>query len=230
MVFAAAVLSALAFSGPVSPVRVRTSAFTCARPASASAVYMDAEKLKGIQKDVEERMTKTMQSLDISLQTIRTGRANPSMLDRVTVDYYGAPTALNQLASISVPTAQTLVVEPYDKAALKDVEKALSEADLGMSPNNDGQVLRLNVPPLTEERRKEFAKQAKAFGEDAKVALRNIRRDAMDSVKKMEKSDDSPIGKDESADAQDKVDGSAKKFTKQVDERVSDKEKEIMKV
>lgn len=183
-----------------------------------------------IQLDAEDRMGKTLQSLSNSLSTIRTGRASAAMLDKIVVEYYGAPTPLNQLASISTPTAQQLVVEPYDKAALKDVERALIDAELGMAPNNDGSVLRLNVPDLTEERRKEFAKQAKAFGEESKVALRNIRRDAIDSIKKLEKAEDSSLSKDGVADAQSDVDEAVKKFTKKVDDAVGAKEKEIMKV
>lgn len=186
--------------------------------------------VKGIKGNAEERMKKTIQSLGISLATIRTGRANPSMLDRISVDYYGAPTDLNQLASVSAPSATQLVVEPYDKSALKDVEKALMDADLGMTPNSDGSLIRLNIPPLTEERRKEFAKQAKAFGEEGKVALRNIRRDAIDAVKKLEKAAESPLSKDASAEAQEAVDTLIKKYTKEVDEAVSAKDKEIMTV
>eukprot|EP00303_Exanthemachrysis_gayraliae_P003635 CAMPEP_0206016900 /NCGR_PEP_ID=MMETSP1464-20131121/23833_1 /ASSEMBLY_ACC=CAM_ASM_001124 /TAXON_ID=119497 /ORGANISM="Exanthemachrysis gayraliae, Strain RCC1523" /LENGTH=188 /DNA_ID=CAMNT_0053390731 /DNA_START=14 /DNA_END=580 /DNA_ORIENTATION=+ len=185
--------------------------------------------VKSIQKDMEKRMKKTMESLSISLATIRTGRANPSMLDRILVQYYGVDTPLNQVASVACPTAQTIVVEPYDKSALSDVEKALGEQS-GLTPNNDGSVIRLNVPPLTEERRKEFAKQAKAFGEDSKVALRNIRRDAIDAVKKLEKADEGPLSKDASAEAQEALDVVVKKFNKQVDEAVAAKEKEIMKV
>jgi ribosome recycling factor len=218
----------LAFSGPLHGStrlhRARCSAY------APSAIVMGPPTLKSVQKDVDERMAKSIQALSISLSTIRTGRANPAMLDRITVDYYGAPTPLNQMASVSTPTAQQLLIDAYDKSALKDIERALMEADLGMTPSNDGNLIRLNVPPLTEERRKEFAKQAKAFGEDAKVALRNIRRDAMDSIKKMEKSKEEPLGKDESADAQDKVDASVKKFTKQIDETVASKEKEILKI
>lgn len=195
--------------------------------AAACRVHMDVDD---IQLDAEDRMGKTLQSLSNSLSTIRTGRASAAMLDKIVVEYYGAPTPLNQLASISTPTAQQLVVEPYDKAALKDVERALIDAELGMAPNNDGSVLRLNVPDLTEERRKEFAKQAKAFGEESKVALRNIRRDAIDSIKKLEKAEDSSLSKDGVADAQSDVDEAVKKFTKKVDDAVGAKEKEIMKV
>lgn len=191
---------------------------------------MGPAEVKSVQKDVDDRMAKTIQALTISLSTIRTGRANAAMLDRVIVEYFGAPTLLNQMASVGTPTAQQLVIDPYDKSAMKDIERALMEADLGMTPSNDGNTIRLNVPPLTEDRRKEFAKQCKAFGEDAKVALRNIRRDAMEAIKKMEKAKEDALGKDESADAQDNVDKSVKKFTKQIDEAVTAKEKEVMKV
>lgn len=219
----------LAFSGPphASP-RSRVQVRLGARP--ACAIAMGPAEVKSVQKDVDDRMAKTIQALTISLSTIRTGRANAAMLDRVIVEYFGAPTPLNQMASVGTPTAQQLVIDPYDKSAMKDIERALMEADLGMTPSNDGNTIRLNVPPLTEDRRKEFAKQCKAFGEDAKVALRNIRRDAMEAIKKMEKAKEDALGKDESADAQDNVDKSVKKFTKQIDEAVTAKEKEVMKV
>jgi ribosome recycling factor len=191
---------------------------------------MGPATVKSVLKDTDDRMSKSLAALGISLGTIRTGRASPSMLDRISVDYFGAQTPLNQMASISTPTAQQLVIDAYDKTALKDIERALMEADLGMTPSNDGNLIRLNVPPLTEDRRKEFAKTCKAFGEDAKVALRNIRRDSIEAIKKMEKATDAPLGKDESADAQAKVDVSVKKYTKTIDESVSAKEKEIMKV
>lgn len=215
----------LAFAVGGSPRSVRGSAF-----ASRVAAAMGPPTVKSVLKDTDDRMSKSLAALGVGLGTIRTGRASPSMLDRINVDYFGAQTPLSQMASISTPTAQQLVVDAYDKTALKDIERALMEADLGMTPSNDGNLIRLNVPPLTEDRRKEFAKSAKAFGEDAKVALRNIRRDSIDAIKKMEKSADAPLGKDESADAQSKVDASVKKFTKTIDDTVAAKEKEIMKV
>ncbi|KAG8463837.1 hypothetical protein KFE25_000005 [Diacronema lutheri] len=228
-------IAPLAFSnGPARAVpRSRVPFSVCAARVSARPAYavsMGPPTVKSVQKDVDDRMAKTIQALSISLATIRTGRANPAMLDRVSVEYFGALTPLNQMASVGTPTAQQLVIDPYDKSAIKDIERAITESDLGMMPSSDGNVIRLNVPPLTEDRRKEFAKQCKAFGEDAKVALRNIRRDAMESIKKMEKAAESPLGKDESADAQDNVDKAVKKFTKQIDETVAVKEKEIMKV
>lgn len=226
-------LTAIAFSPLHAGLRSHVQRSACAvRPSArlVPSVLMGPATVKSVQKDVDDRMAKTIQALSISLSTIRTGRANPAMLDRVIVDYFGAPTPLNQMASVGTPSAQQLVIDPYDKSALKDIERALMESDLGMTPSNDGSTIRLNVPPLTEDRRKEFAKQCKAFGEDAKVALRNIRRDAMEAIKKLEKAKDDPLGKDESKDAQDNVDKSVKKFTKEIDATVAAKEKEIMKV
>ncbi|KAJ1623424.1 ribosome recycling factor-domain-containing protein [Pavlovales sp. CCMP2436] len=231
MTLALLLVQALAFIAPMCQRTAQCSAYAPQRPARAARVSMaEVATVKSVQKDVDDRMAKSIQALAISLTTLRTGRASPSMLDRILVDYFGTMTPLNQMASVSTPTAQQLLVDPYDKSALKDIERALTESDLGMNPSNDGQIIRLNVPQLTEDRRKEFAKQAKAFGEEGKVALRNIRRDAMEAIKKMEKAKETPLSKDESADAQAKVDVSVKKFTKQVDEAVSGKEKEIMKV
>ena len=151
------------------------------------------------------------------------------MLDRVKVNYYGAPTPLNQLASISVPSAQQLTVDPYDKSAISEVEKAIVLADLGLTPSNDGSgLLRINIPPLTEDRRKELLKQCKALGEEGKVALRNIRRDGVDSIKKIEKKGD--VSEDEMKDGLDVMQKMTDKSVKEVDEIVAKKEKDVMTV
>ena len=176
-------------------------------------------------KDSGGRMKKSVSNVQEQLATIRVGRAAPSMLDRIEVEYYGAPTPLNQLASVTAPSAQQLVIDVFDKSAMGDVEKALMMSDLGMTPNNDGKVIRLNVPQLTEDRRKELAKNAKTLGEDGKVAIRNIRRDAIDKIKKAEKTG---LGKDESADLQDEIQKSLKKFEGEIESLVTQRDKEIM--
>ena len=187
-----------------------------------------SEEVDEIELDMEDRMDKSLESVKKNLGTISTGRANPSMLDRVQVEYYGAPTPLNQLASVSVPSSSQLQIEAYDKSCLKDIEKALILSDLGMTPSNDGSVIRLNIPQLTEDRRKDLLKQCKAIGEDCKVAIRNVRRDGVDKVKKLEKA--STISKDQSKDGQDAVQSVTDKYIKEVDNIVSKKEAEISTV
>jgi len=176
--------------------------------------------------EAEERMEKSLESVKNSLMTIRTGRASASLLDRVMVEYYGAPTPLKQLANVGVPSATQLTVDVYDKGCIADVEKAIMESDVGLTPMNDGTIIRLNIPPLTEERRKDLAKQTKGLGEDGKVAIRNIRRDAVDQLKKYEKNGD--ISKDDSTGNQGDVQDVTDKFVKLIDEAVSKKEKEIL--
>ncbi|KAI0562945.1 ribosome recycling factor [Gracilaria domingensis] len=176
----------------------------------------------------EERMKKTIDSLQSNFNTVRTGRANPSILDRIMVSYYGAETPLNQLASVSVSGTSTLIVEPYDKSSVPDVERAILQSDVGITPNSDGVKIRLTVPQLTEERRKQLAKQVKAIAEEARVAIRNIRRDAVDALKKLEKK--SELGKDESMTMQDEVQKLTNKYVKQVDDMLKSKESDIMKV
>lgn len=184
----------------------------------------DGFDTKALTKDADERMKKTVSSVTEKLATLRVGRASADMLDRVMVTYYETPTPLNQLASVSTPTAQQLVVDPYDKSVIGDIERALIESDVGMTPNNDGSVIRLNVPTLTAERRKELAKTAKGLGEEGKVALRNIRRDAIDKVKKMQKDG---LGEDESKAVQGKIDKSIKKAEGEVEGATAQREKEI---
>lgn len=142
---------------------------------------------QSVKKNAEERMEKAIQALKRDLATLRAGRANTALLDRIQVDYYGAPTPVNQLANISIPDSRTLMIQPWDKSSLADIEKAIMKSDIGLTPANDGNQIRLSIPPLTEERRTELVKMTKKFGEEAKVAIRNIRRDANDDIKKWRK-------------------------------------------
>lgn len=178
-------------------------------------------------KTTTSKMTKSVEALKSNLQTLRTGRASPDILARIKVDYYGAETPLNQLASVSVAGSQ-LVVSPYDKSVMKDIDSALLEANLGMTPSNDGEVIRLNIPALTEDRRKEILKQAKSVGEDAKVAVRNIRRGANDEVKKLEKA--KTISENLSRNVADDIQKATDKTIKDIDTIVAAKEKDIMTV
>merc|ERR1712071_300254 len=195
---------------------------------STPTLQMVSEEVEMITMDTEERMQKSVESVKKNLSTIRTGRASVNLLDRVMVDYYGAPTPLNQMASISVSSSQQLSVEPYDKSVMGDVERALMESDLGLTPNNDGSLIRINIPALTEDRRKEMLKLCKGIGEDGKVAVRNVRRDGVDSIKKMEKN--SEIGKDESLDGLDDIQKFTDTCVKDIDSLIAAKEKEVMNV
>ncbi|MFW3653351.1 ribosome recycling factor [Vagococcus fluvialis] len=178
--------------------------------------------------EAKEKMTKSEENLTRELGQIRAGRANASLLDRIQVEYYGVPTPLNQIAGISIPEARVLMITPFDKSALENIEKAILASDIGISPTNDGSIIRLVIPQLTEERRKELAKEVSKYGENAKVAVRNIRRDAIDELKKLEKSKD--ISEDElhtlEKDVQDITDAS----TKNIDAIVSSKEEELLEV
>ena len=176
----------------------------------------------------EEKMEKAIEQLNREFKTVRTGRANPNILDRVHVDYYGAPTPLRQMAQVTVQDGTTLVIAPFDKSILKEVEKALTKAELGVMPNNDGIVIRMIFPPLTEERRKETAKDVKKFGEESKVAIRNVRRDMTDALKKLEKSENLP--EDVVKDNQDKIQKLTDKYTGKIESMVSEKEKEVLTV
>ncbi|MGF1477914.1 MAG: ribosome recycling factor [Cyanophyceae cyanobacterium] len=178
--------------------------------------------------DVKSQMQKTIEATQRSFNTIRTGRASTSLLDRIMVDYYGSETPLKSLANISTPDATTIMIQPYDKGSMAQIEKAISLSDIGLTPSNDGQVIRLNIPPLTSERRKELVKLAGKLAEEGKVAVRNIRRDAVDSVRKQEKN--SEISEDESRDLQDEVQNITDRFTNKIDELLTAKEKEITTV
>ncbi|MGG0822710.1 ribosome recycling factor [Paenibacillus turicensis] len=182
---------------------------------------------ESVKKSAEERMEKAILALKRDLATLRAGRANSSLLDRIQVDYYGSPTPVNQLANINTPDSRTLMIQPWDKSSLADIERAIQKSDLGLTPANDGTSIRLSIPQLTEERRVELVKLTKKFGEEAKVAIRNIRRDANDDIKKLEKSE---ISEDESRRHQEDVQKATDKFVAEVEKVLSAKEKEIMEV
>lgn len=178
--------------------------------------------------EMEERFDKTMQNYASELRNVRAGRANPHLLDKITVDYYGVPTPLNNMANINVPEARLLVISVWDKSALKSVEKAIIAANIGINPNNDGQVIRLVFPELTEERRKSTVKEIKTLVEETKVVLRNARRDALDSFKKLEK--DSTITEDDLKHYTADVDKALSKRTDEVDKMFKDKEQEVLSI
>lgn len=178
-------------------------------------------------KVYEEKMTKTMKSLNGELSTIRAGRANPHVLDKLVVDYYGSPTPIQQVANVSVPEARMIQIQPWEKKMLKEIEKAILVSDLGINPTNDGNTIRLIFPELTEERRKELAKDVKKKGEGAKVAIRNIRRDGNDAFKKLKGSD---VSEDEIKDLEEALQKMTDKFIKEVDKTVEEKTKEVMTV
>ena len=178
-------------------------------------------------KVYEEKMNKTMGNLKEELDAIRAGRANPKILDRVKVDYYGTMTPINQMAGINVPEARVLQIQPWDATAIKAIEKAILTSEIGITPNNDGKVIRLVFPELTEQRRKELSKDVKKKGEEAKVAVRNIRRDAIDHIKKLSKED---VSEDIIKDLEDQMQKMTDKFVDEVDSNVESKSKEIMTV
>ena len=184
--------------------------------------------MKEIQNKLQQQMDKTIEALKHEFSTIRAGRANAQMLDKIRVDYYGTPTPINQVGSISVPEPRTLMINPWDKSAMKDIETAIRNSDLGLNPTNDREVIRLNVPALTEERRKELCKQAKKASEDFKVRIRNERRDANDKLKKLEK--EGEITEDDLKKAQDNVQKMTDKYIKEIDTLLDIKEKDIMAV
>jgi len=202
------------------------NAFHCFSKRRLSILSLTSDAVIEITLDVEERMQKSVESMKKNLNSIRTGRANAAMLDRIQVNYYDVPTPLNQMASVSVSSSQQLTIQPWDKSSLADIEKAIMESDLGLTPQNDGNIIRLNIPALTEERRKDLLKQCKAMGEEGKVAVRNVRRDGVDKIKKLEKE----VGKDESADGQSELQKITDKYVKEIDSVVTSKEKEVMKV
>ena len=181
-----------------------------------------------VKKQLEEKMSRTIEALKTEFTTIRAGRANAQMLDKIRVDYYGTPTPINQVGAISVPEPRTLMINPWDKTAMPEIEKAIRNSDLGLNPTNDGQVIRISVPALTEERRKELAKQASKDAEEFKVRLRNERRDANDKLKKMEK--EGEITEDDLKKSQDEVQKVTDKFIKEVDSLLKAKEQDIMAV
>ncbi|MBC1239828.1 ribosome recycling factor [Nostoc sp. 2RC] len=178
--------------------------------------------------EAESTMQKTVEATQRAFNTIRTGRANASLLDKVLVDYYGSPTPLKSVANISTPDASTILIQPYERNTLNIIEKAISLSDVGLTPSNDGSVIRLNIPPLTSDRRKEFVKTAAKYAEEGRVAIRNIRRDALDSIRKQEKA--SEISKDESKDQQDKLQKLTNEYIAKIDASLAEKEKDITTV
>ena len=176
--------------------------------------------------NIEERMNKTINVYKENLSEIRAGRANPAILNKVTVSYYGTPTPINQVAGISVPEARLIVIQPWDMSILKEIERAILASDIGITPNNDGKVIRLNFPELNEERRKEIVKDVRKMGEEAKVAVRAVRRDGIDEFKKKQK--DSEITEDELKQAEDQIQKLTDKYVEQIDKVADEKEKEIM--
>ena len=179
-------------------------------------------------KNTEEKMNKTIAVLDRDYKSIRAGRANASVLDRITVDYYGTPTPIQQMAAVSVPEARILMIQPWDTSTLKDIEKAILVSDIGINPQNDGRVIRLAFPPLTEERRKEIVKEVKKVAEDNKVAIRNTRRDALEKLKALKKSN--KITEDDEANGEKKIQNLTDKYCKEIDALAADKEKEILEI
>ena len=178
--------------------------------------------------DLEASMRKSVEATQRNFNTIRTGRANSSLLDRINVEYYGAETPLKSLATLTTPDSQTIQIQPFDMSALASIEKAIAMSELGFTPNNDGKIIRINVPPLTEERRKEFCKLASRYAEEGKVALRNLRRDAIDKIKKQEKESD--LSEDQSRDEQDVIQKTLDKFINELEKNLASKEAEILKV
>ncbi len=178
--------------------------------------------------DGKSRMGKSVQTVKDEFSGLRTGRASSAMFDRIKVEYYGNPTPLNQLATISIPEARLVVIQPWDKSVIGEIEKAIQKSELSLNPNNDGKVIRVNIPPLTEERRKEYVKHAKQLAEQARVAVRNVRRDANDSLKKAQK--DGDISEDEAKRGEDEIQKLTDQHIKDIDQLLEAKEKEILEL
>jgi ribosome recycling factor len=181
-----------------------------------------------VKSQAQEKMEKAIQVLKRDLLTLRAGRANPAILDKVLVEYYGSEMPINQMANISTPDPRTLLIQPWDKSALGEIERAILKSELGLTPNNDGNVIRITIPALTEQRRNELVKVARKMGEEAKIAIRNIRRDANDELKKMEKNGEIP--EDMSRRGQDEIQKLTDRFIKEADQVIAAKEKEIMEI
>jgi len=188
---------------------------------------MNPDDIKSIQSHAEDQMKKTIDHLEVELVKIRAGKANPQMVDGITVDYYGSPMPLNQVSNISVMDARTLSIQPWEKNMLQPIEKAIIAANIGIHPQNDGNIIRLFLPPLTEERRKDLVKKCHGEGEHSRVAIRNIRRDAIEHIKRLQKNG---LSEDATKDAEANVQGLTDKFIGTVDKHLSLKEKEIMVV
>jgi len=188
---------------------------------------MNPDELKSIQLNADEHMKKAIDHLEIELVKVRAGKANPQMLDGITVDYYGSHMPLNQVSNVSVLDARTLSIQPWEKNMLQPIEKAILAANIGITPQNDGNTIRMFLPPLTEERRKELVKRCHHEGENARVAIRNIRRDALENIKRLQKNG---LSEDVAKDAESKVQISTDKYIVAVDKHLAVKEKEIMSV
>ena len=184
--------------------------------------------MKELLKNTAEKMNKTVAVLERDYKSIRAGRANVSVLDRITVDYYGSPTPIQQMAAVSVPEPRILMIQPWDATTLKDIEKAILTSDIGINPQNDGRVIRLSFPPLTEERRKDIVKEVRKTAEENKVAIRNTRRDAIEKLKALKKAN--TITEDDVADGEKKIQNLTDKFCKEIDDLAALKEKEIMEI
>ena len=178
--------------------------------------------------NTEEKMEKTIAALERDYKAVRLGRATPAVLDRITVDYYGVPTPIQQMAAVSVPEPRMLQIQPWDASTLKEIEKAIQQSDIGINPQNDGRIIRLVFPPLTEERRKEVVKEVRKTAEDSKVAIRNSRRDALEKLKAMKKN--SEITEDDQANGEKKIQNLTDKFCKEADDLAVAKEKEILEI
>ena len=184
--------------------------------------------MKATLKSAEDKMLKSVTNLESNFATIRAGRATPAVLDKIMVDYYGTPTAIQAMAAVSTPEPRVLMIQPWDKSTLKEIEKAIQASDLGINPMNDGNVIRLTFPQPTEERRKELCKTVKKYGEEAKVSVRNVRRDTLDKFKTMKKNGE--LTEDDQKDAEKKLQKITDKYCEDVDKAVADKEKEIMSI
>lgn len=184
--------------------------------------------MKELLAKAEEKMDKSLNALDREFKAVRAGRANPAVLDKVLVDYYGTPTPVQQMAAVSVPEGRTLQIQPWDVSTLRDIEKAILTSEIGINPQNDGKVIRLMFPPLTEERRRDLVKDIRKMGEDTKVAIRSIRRDALEKAKAMKKNNE--ITEDDLSNAEKKIQTLTDKFCKEADDLTTAKEKEIMEI
>jgi ribosome recycling factor len=189
---------------------------------------MSAEMIDALLEDARERMSKSLESTKGEFTTVRTGRASPSLLERVVVDYYGAMTPLNQLATVSAPEARLLTVQPYDKSSIKTIEKAIMESDLGLTPNNDGQVIRLSIPELTEERRRDLVKVVHRIAEEGRIAIRNVRRDVMHDLRELKSEGD--VGADDEHRAESELQRLTDQRVGEIDAALGHKEKEILEV
>jgi len=178
--------------------------------------------------DAEERMGKAVASLDKDFSKLRTGRATTALVDGIKADYYGTPTPISQMASVTIPDSRSIAIQPWDKSGFQAVEKAILKSDLGLTPINDGKIIRINIPPLTEERRKELVKVGRKYAEDARIAVRNVRRDANDSLKKLEKGKE--ISEDERKKAEEDVQELTNKYVAEIDKHFQEKEKEILAI